>query len=35
MVIGLHASITRLSVTFAVAAIGLAATQTGLILTQL
>lgn len=35
MVIGLHASITRLSVAFAVAGIGLAATQTVLILTQL
>jgi hypothetical protein len=35
MIIGLHATITRLSLTLVVAAIGLVATQTGLILTQL
>jgi hypothetical protein len=35
MIIGLHASITRLSLTLVVAAIGLVAAQTGLILTQL
>lgn len=35
MIIGLHATITRLSLSLVVAAIGLVATQTGLILTQL
>jgi hypothetical protein len=35
MIIGLHATITRLSLTLVVAAIGLVATQAGLILTQL
>jgi predicted nuclease with TOPRIM domain len=35
MIIGLHATVTRVSLTFAVALVGLVATQTGLILTQL
>jgi uncharacterized protein (DUF3084 family) len=35
MIIGLHATMTRVSLTLAFAAIGLVATQTGLILTQL
>lgn len=35
MIIGLHAQVARLSVMLAVAAIGLVAAQTGLILTQL
>jgi hypothetical protein len=35
MIIGLHATITRLSLTLVAAAIGLVATQAGLILTQL